>query len=130
MRKKEQEKTMLARVRGEVTPPNTPSKAGSERMSPGATARNRARLLEFHQGGVEKRGLPPSRLMEEIRKEERTMSPGSSPRLKPAWRKRGEVVGTLLGRDLREELERLGAEAQHQPPTTPAVVVREEEKQE
>ena len=57
------------------------------------------------------------------------MSPGSLPRLKPARCRKGEVVGNLLGRDLREELERLGAEAQHHPLTTPAVQVEEEEQE-
>ena len=96
------------------------------RRSPGATARNRARLLEFHQECEKERGLPPSRLQQEIRKEERTLSPGSSPRLKPARYMRGEVVG----RDLREDIEKLGAEAQHHPLATPAVGVKEEKEQE
>ena len=73
MREKKEEKE-LAVVRGEVTPPNTTNKnkAGSVRRSPGATVRNRARLLEFHQ--EKERSLPPSRLPEEIRNEERTVS--------------------------------------------------------
>ena len=49
---KEEEKQELAVARGEVTPPATPSKErkmGNVRRSPGATDRNTARLLEFHQ---------------------------------------------------------------------------------
>ena len=62
----------------------------------------------------------------ESRRKERTLSPGSSPRLKPVRCRRGEVVGW----NLREHLERLGAEAQKLPLATPHVGVREEEKQE
>ena len=103
-------KKELAVVRGEVTPPATPNKErhiGNVRRSPGATARNKARLLDFHQECEKQRGLPLSRLQEEIRREESTPSPASLPRLKPA-----RLIGReLLALDLRKEFDRLGAEA-------------------
>ena len=103
---KEEEKQELAVARGEVTPPATPSKErkiGNVRRSPGTTSRNKARLLDFHLECEEQRGLPPSRLQEEIRREERTA------------RLRGEE---WVGLDLRKEFERLGAETQHLSLTT------------
>ena len=78
--------------------------------SPRATAKNNARLLEFHQECEEQRDLPPSRLQDEIRREERTPSLASLPRL---------MGRGLVGLDLRKEFERLGAEAQHLPLDTP-----------
>ena len=127
MKNEKMKKLVLAR--GEITPPNSPikeKKSGSVGRSPGAMARNRARLLDFQLKCEEERGLPASRLQEEIRREEKTPSPGSSPRLKPVRCGRGEVVG----RDLREEFERLGAEAQHLPLAYPPVGIKEEEEQE
>ena len=73
-----EEEKELAVARGELTPPATPSKerkTGNVRRSPRGTARSKARLLEFHQECEERRGLPPSRLQEEVRREERTLSP-------------------------------------------------------
>ena len=106
----EEELEELTVTRGEVTPPTTPNnekRSGIVRRSPRAHAKNRSRLPRFQQE-CEKRGLPPSRLQEQIRKEERTSSVTSSPRLRPARDRREEVVG----RDLRECFERLRAEAQ------------------
>ena len=60
---------------------------------------------------MEQRGLPPSRLQEVIKKEEWTLSPASSPRLKPARLRGGELEGLNLGK----EFERLRDEAQHFP---------------
>ena len=79
----EEDQKELAVTRGEVTPPTTPDRkrrAGILRRSPGGHAMNRARLLRFHQES-EDRGLPRSRLREEIWREERTPSATSSPRL-------------------------------------------------
>ena len=73
--RKEEEKQELTVVRGEITPPTTPTterQIGSGKRSPAtAPARSQARLLEFHQECEKLRGLPPSRLQEEIREEER-----------------------------------------------------------
>ena len=64
---KEEEKKELAVARGEFTPPSTPSKdLKNVRMSLMATARNKARLLDFHKECKEQIGLPPSRLQEDI----------------------------------------------------------------
>ena len=76
--------------------------------SPRAQAKNVARLLSFQQK-CEERGLPPSRLQEDVGREARSVS---SPRLKPA---RGVVGGEVKGIDLHGEFERLGAEAQLMP---------------
>ena len=116
--KKEDEKKELAISRGEVTPPSSPIKeikVGSGRRSPGGTARKKARLLKFQQEFEQVRVLPTSRLQEKINKEEKTLSPASSPRLKPARVRGGEVVG----KDLRKEIDRLGADEQHHPLATP-----------
>ena len=100
--RKEDEKKEMAVAWVEVPPTATPSKKKKNRSvkrSPRPTARNQARLLGFHQECEEQRGLPHRRLQEEIRREERTLSPASSHGLKPARPRTGEVVG----KDLRKE---------------------------
>ena len=61
------------------------------------------------------RGLPPSKLQKENRKEKRALSQASSFRLKPARCRDGEVVVMNLGK----KFVRIGAEAQHLPLATP-----------
>ena len=94
--KNDKKKENMVIARGEITPHNYPikeKKSGSFSRSPGAMARNRARLLDFQLKCEEERGLPPSRLEEEIRMEERTLSVDSSPRLKPVRCRRGRWWG-------------------------------------
>ena len=94
--------------RGEVTPPSSPSpRRATGRRSPGAKAKNFARLLHYQDRLEVELCLPPSRIKESMSEEEGRMTPGSSPRLRPA-RPRG-LLG--LGRNLEEEMKEIGAEA-------------------
>ena len=92
-------------ARGEVTPPASPRQVGEQMKSPGTQAKQLARLLQFQQQLSEEFGLPPSRLQERrILEQETTPSPSSpsSPERKQFDR---------VGKDLKKEFERIGAEA-------------------
>ena len=105
--------------RGEVTPPPTPRlerHGGSKSRSPRAKDRQLARLLLFQERLCEEYGLPPSQLQEK-KKLEQEMTPSPSPSSSPEGR--GSRGG---GVDLREEFEKIGAEAQLLSHTTPVVI--------
>ena len=101
-------------ARGELTPTAAKRQVLQQgSRSPGAQERSLARLLRFQQRLCEEHNLPPSHLQERRRLGE-TSSPSSSPRLRPALARSREG-----GLDLREEFERIGAEALLLPVTTP-----------
>ena len=66
--------------RGDVTPPPSLSpRRATGRKSPGAKAKNFARLLHYQDRLEEELCLPPSRLKESMSEKEGRMTPGSSP---------------------------------------------------
>ena len=111
---KTSEARQLSDVKGELTPVAAlkPGQEKESRMrSPNSQTKRSARLLCYQERLSVKFGLPPSRLMEKRRQlEETTPSSTTNPRLMPAQGK---------GTDLREEFERLGAEARLSTITTP-----------
>ena len=130
------EARQLSEIRGELTPaavlkPGQEKK--SKRRSPKSQTKRSERLLSFQERLSVKFGLPPSRLMDERRQCDKT--PPSTSGLKPA-QSGGQVEDTTpssttnsrlmpaqrKGNDLREEFERLGAEARLPSTTTPSSV--------
>ena len=89
--------------RGDTTPPSSPKGKGAGNRSPGAKAKSFSRLLQFQQRLEDEQGLPPSWLKERRRE----ITPGSSPRLRPArcWGTLGEGI------KLEKEFERIGVPA-------------------